>query len=180
MVTLFSATYLLPGCLATVLVLQKHIPRAGTPAFLSQEVLFDHVYAFEVNLWDFSVILYEMLSGKQSSRHFLYTSRSSFKNLQEVSKTDTVSPDDPTWLHHLSEHIKCNEPVIFESPLMTEDAADLVSQVGFFNFTVRIGFDAIAQLLRKDRDSRLSDITEIGTSLLWGNVGIHIAKVHKH
>jgi hypothetical protein len=44
---------------------------------------------------------------------------------------------------------------------MTEDAADLVSQVSIFNFTIRIGFDAFAQLLRKDRDSRLSDITEI-------------------
>lgn len=44
---------------------------------------------------------------------------------------------------------------------MTKDAADLVSQVSLFNFTIRIGFDAITQLLIKDRDSRLSDITEI-------------------
>ena len=47
---------------------------------------------------------------------------------------NSVSPEDPSWLHHLSEHIKCDEPVFVESPLMTEDAADLVSQVSFFPF----------------------------------------------
>lgn len=44
---------------------------------------------------------------------------------------------------------------------MTEDAADLVSQVNLLNFPSPIGFDAISQLLRKERDSRLFDITEI-------------------
>jgi hypothetical protein len=51
---------------------------------------------------------------------------------------------------------------------MTEEAADLVSQVSLFNFTMRIGFDAIAQLLRKDRDSRLSDVTEIKKHPFFG------------
>jgi len=53
---------------------------------------------------------------------------------------------------------------------MTEDAADLVSQVSFLNFSFRIGFDAIAQLLRKDRDSRLSDITEIKKHAFFGEM----------
>ena len=47
---------------------------------------------------------------------------------------NSVSPEDPSWLHHLSEHIKFDEPVFVESPLMTEDAADLVSQVSSFPF----------------------------------------------
>jgi hypothetical protein len=51
---------------------------------------------------------------------------------------------------------------------MTEDAADLVSQVSFFNFFIQIGFDAITQLLRKDRNSRLSDITEIKKHPFFG------------
>jgi len=55
-----------------------------------------------------------------------------------------------------------------ESPLMTEDAADLVSQVSLFNFCIRIGFAAIAQLLSKDRNSRLSDITEIKKHPFFG------------
>lgn len=109
--------------------------RVGTPAFSSPEVLFDHEYGFEADLWAFGVVLYEMLSDR------------------EAFKSDTVSPDDPTWLRHLSEHIKCDEPVIVESPLMTEDAADLVSQ-----------------LLRKDRDSRLSDITEIKKHPFFGTI----------
>jgi hypothetical protein len=53
---------------------------------------------------------------------------------------------------------------------MTEDAADLVSQVSLFNFTIRIGFDAIPQLLRKDRDSRLSDIMEIKKHPFFGRM----------
>jgi hypothetical protein len=51
---------------------------------------------------------------------------------------------------------------------MTEDAADLVSQVSISNFSFRIGFDAIAQLLRKERDSRLSVITEIKKHPFFG------------
>lgn len=51
---------------------------------------------------------------------------------------------------------------------MTEDAADLVSQVSLFNFSIRIGFDAVAKLLRKDRDSRLSDITKIKKHPFFG------------
>ncbi|KAN0124444.1 Protein kinase-like domain containing protein [Russula decolorans] len=109
--------------------------RVGTPAFSSPEVLFDHEYGFEADLWAFGVMLYEMLSDR------------------EAFKTDTVLPDDPTWLRHLSEHIKCDEPVIVESPSMTEDAADLVSQ-----------------LLRKDRNSRLSDITEIKKHPFFGAI----------
>ncbi|KAI0301916.1 kinase-like domain-containing protein [Multifurca ochricompacta] len=38
--------------------------RVGTPAFSSPEVLFGEDYSFEVDLWAFGVILYEMLSGK--------------------------------------------------------------------------------------------------------------------
>ena len=82
-------------------------------------------------------------------------------NLQEVFRTDIVSPDDPTWQ---SEHIKYESV----SPLMTEDAADLVSQVSFFCFTIWICFDAISQLLRTDRDSCLSDITEIKKHPFFG------------
>lgn len=51
---------------------------------------------------------------------------------------------------------------------MTEDAADLVCQVSLFNFTFRIGFDVVAKLLRKDRDSRLSDITKIKKHSFFG------------
>lgn len=51
---------------------------------------------------------------------------------------------------------------------MTEDAADLVSQVSLFKLTIQVGFDPIAQLLRKDRDSRLSDITEIKKHPFFG------------
>jgi hypothetical protein len=51
---------------------------------------------------------------------------------------------------------------------MTEDAADLVSQVSLIDLTIRIGFDAIAQLLRKDCNFRLSDITEIKKHPFFG------------
>ncbi len=63
---------------------------------------------------------------------------------------------------------------------MTEDAADLVSRVSLFNFIIRIGFDAVAQLLRKDRDSRLSDITEIKRHLFFGVMQVFYTKVNKH
>ncbi|KAI0270350.1 kinase-like domain-containing protein [Russula aff. rugulosa BPL654] len=84
-----------------------------------------HLTRGRVDLWAFGVFLYKMLTGKEAN---------------------------PTWRRHLSEHIKCDEFfVIVESQLMTEDAADLVSQ-----------------LLRKDRDSRLSDITEIKKHPFFG------------
>jgi hypothetical protein len=83
-------------------------------------------------------MLYKILSGKVSSRHFCLYVTSLFFN--KDFESDTVSPDDSTWLSHLSEPIKCHGP---ERSLMTEDAADLVSQVSF-NFTIRIDFDAIA------------------------------------
>jgi hypothetical protein len=81
-------------------------------------------------------------------------------------------PDDPTWLRHLSEHIKYDEPVIVESPLTTEDAADHVSQVSLFNLTIQIGLDAIALLLRNDHGNQ-------EVSLLWSNVStLYITNVH--
>jgi hypothetical protein len=49
--------------------------------------------------------------------------------IQEAFKTNTVSSDDPAWLCHLTEHIQREELVMVESPLMTKEAMDLVSQV---------------------------------------------------
>jgi hypothetical protein len=53
---------------------------------------------------------------------------------------------------------------------MTEDAADLVSQVSLVNFAIRIGFYSAAKLLRKDRDFRLSDITKIKKHAFFGTM----------
>jgi len=100
--------------------------RVGTPAFSPPEVLFGDEYSFGADLWAFGVILYEMLSGREAFR------------------TETVPADHPTWLRRFSEHVKSDEPLMFEDPLMTEDAVDLMRQ-----------------LLKKDLDSRLSDISEI-------------------
>ena len=48
--------------------------RVGTPAFSSPEVLLERDYSFEVDLWAFGVVLYEMLSGRVSgSVSFLYS-----------------------------------------------------------------------------------------------------------
>ncbi|KAI9452989.1 kinase-like domain-containing protein [Russula earlei] len=100
--------------------------QVGTPAFSSPEVLSGDEYGFGADLWAFGVILYEMLTGT------------------DAFETNTVPADDPTWLRHFSEHVKCDEPVMVESPLMTDDAMDLVRR-----------------LLVKSADSRLSDITAI-------------------
>ncbi|KAI0250576.1 kinase-like domain-containing protein [Lactifluus subvellereus] len=100
--------------------------RVGTPAFSSPEVLSGDDYGFEADLWAFGVIMYEMLSGREAFR------------------SNTVPSDDPTWLSHWAQHVKCDEPVMLDTPCMTVDAVDLVSK-----------------LLRKSPDTRLSDITEI-------------------
>ncbi|KAH9065128.1 kinase-like domain-containing protein [Lactarius deliciosus] len=100
--------------------------RVGTPAFSSPEVLLEKDYGFEVDLWAFGVILYEMLSCR------------------EAFEVKTVPADDPTWLRHLTQRVERDDPVMFEGPYMTDDAADLVRK-----------------LLQKSPDARLSDITEI-------------------
>jgi serine/threonine protein kinase len=117
-------------------------------------------YSFEVDLWAFGVILYEMLSGRVRS----LTSSPSFhssRKRQEAFQTNTVPVDDPSWLSHFLPHVKCDEPM-FESSCMTDDAVDLVSKVG-------LSFDCYdselilicSQLLQKSPVARLSNITEI-------------------
>jgi hypothetical protein len=49
---------------------------------------------------------------------------------KEAFHTNTVPFDDPSWLSHLAQHVKCDELVMFESPCMTDDAIDLVNKVG--------------------------------------------------
>ncbi|KAI9448418.1 kinase-like domain-containing protein [Lactarius indigo] len=93
--------------------------RVGTPAFSSPEVLLEKDYGFEVDLWAFGVMLYEMLSGR------------------EAFEVKTVPADDPY-------RVERDDPVMFEGPCMTDDAADLVRK-----------------LLQKSLDARLSSITEI-------------------
>lgn len=56
---------------------------------------------------------------------------------------NSVPPEDPSWLHHLAEHIKCDEPVFVESSLMTEDAANLVSQVSFFSSHLKLALTVL-------------------------------------
>ncbi|KAI0302995.1 kinase-like domain-containing protein [Russula brevipes] len=107
----------------------------GTPAFSSPEVLFGQDYSFEADLWAFGVVLYEMLTGR------------------EAFQTKTVPLGDPSWLRHLAKHVKSDEPVLTESPLMTEDAMDLLSQ-----------------LLKKCPASRLSDISEIKKHPFFGAI----------
>ncbi|KAF8271659.1 kinase-like domain-containing protein [Lactarius quietus] len=85
--------------------------RVGTPAFSSPEVLLERDYSFEVDLWAFGVILYEMLSGR------------------EAFAANTVPADDSSWLSHLAQHVERDDLVMFEESLMTDDAFDLVSRL---------------------------------------------------
>ncbi|KAI9466619.1 kinase-like domain-containing protein [Lactarius psammicola] len=85
--------------------------RVGTPAFSSPEVLLEREYSFEVDLWAFGVILYEMLSGR------------------EAFKVNTVPADDPTWLSHLAQRVEHDDPVMSEGSCMTDDAVDLVGKL---------------------------------------------------